>query len=157
MSASVPIRRTGEKNGRKRSLLTDGNGVPLSLVAAGANRHDAKLLEPTLDAIVAQRPDPQQVSQHLCADAGYKGQPCMDAIVRRKYQPHVKQRREEADEIKREPGAKARRWAVERTHSWFNRWRKLLVSFEKSEASYVGLLSLATALICWRQTVVIYG
>lgn len=53
-------------------------------------------------------------------------------------------------------GAKARRWVVERTHSWFNRWRKLLVSYEKSEASYTGLLSLAAALICWRQTI-FYG
>jgi hypothetical protein len=46
---------------------------------------------------------------------------------------------------------------VERSHSWFNRFRKLLVSFEKTEASYVALLSLAVALICWRQTITIYG
>lgn len=34
------------------------------------------------------------------------------------------------------PGYKTRRWVVERSHSWFNRFRKLLVSFEKTEASY---------------------
>jgi transposase len=50
-----------------------------------------------------------------------------------------------------------RRWVVERTHSWINRFRKLRVSFEKKEASYVALLSLACAMICWRQTVVICG
>jgi len=33
----------------------------------------------------------------------------------------------------------------------------LLISFEKTEASYVALLSLACALISWRQTVTIYG
>ena len=55
------------------------------------------------------------------------------------------------------PGHKARRWVVERTHSWLNRFRKLLVSFEKTEASYTALLSLAAALICWRQTITIYG
>jgi len=55
------------------------------------------------------------------------------------------------------PGWKARRWVVERTHSWFNRYRKLLVSFEKTEANYIALLSLAAALICWRQTIPIYG
>lgn len=103
------------------------------------------------------RPDPVETVQHLCADAGYKGKPCMEVVVERNYQPHVKQRREEADEIKKVPGAKARRWVVERTHSWLNRWRKLLVSFEKTEASYIGLLSLAAALICWRQTIIIYG
>jgi putative transposase len=46
---------------------------------------------------------------------------------------------------------------VERTHSWLNRFRKLLVSFEKTEASYRALLSLAPALICRRQTISIYG
>jgi putative transposase len=46
---------------------------------------------------------------------------------------------------------------VERTHSWLNGYRKLLVSFEKTEASYLALLQLAAALICWRQTVTLYG
>src|SRR5690606_27121936 len=130
----VPIRPTGEKNGRKRSLLTDGNGIPLSLVAAGANRHDSKLLAPTLDSVVVDRPAPEAVKQGLCADAGYMGQPCMEGARERGYEPHIKQRREEAAELRTVPGAKARRWVVERTHSWFNRWRKLLVSFEKTEA-----------------------
>ena len=61
-----------EKNGRKRSLLVDARGVPLSLVVSGANRHDVKLLPSTLDAIVVRRPD--TVRPRLCADAGYKGQ-----------------------------------------------------------------------------------
>jgi transposase len=69
----------------------------------------------------------------------------------------IKQRREEAHEKRTDPGFKARRSVVERTHSWINRFRKLLVSFEKTEASYVALLSLACAMICWRQTVSIYG
>jgi putative transposase len=132
----------------------DARGVPLSLVVSGANCHDVKLLPATLDAIVVRRPD--TVQPHLCADAGYKGQPAHDAIVARSYLPHVKQRREEAADLtaQRHP---ARRWVVERTHSWFNRFRKLLVSFEKTEASYVGLLSLAAALISWRHSISIYG
>lgn len=91
--------------------------------------------------------------QHLCADAGYKGQPVRQAIQARGYLPHVRQRKEETAAKGQQPGFKARRWVVERTHSWFNRSRKLLVSFEKSEASYRALLSLAAALICWRQTI----
>ncbi len=138
-------------------MLTDGNGIPLSLVVAGANRHDSKLLAVTLDSIVVERPASDEVNQHLCADAGYKGKPCTKAARERGYRAHIKQRREEAAEIRAIPGAKARRWVVERTHSWLNRWRKLLVSFEKSAASYIGLLSLAAALICWRQTLSIYG
>ena len=138
-------------------MLTDANGIPLSLVVAGANRHDCMLLEPTLDSIVVERPLPQDMTQNLCADAGYKGAPARKVIEERGYVAHIKERREEADDIKNIPGVKARRWVVERTHSWMNRWRKLLVSFEKTEASYVGLLSLAAALICWRQVIPIYG
>jgi putative transposase len=80
----------------------------------------------------------------------------MNAVLARNYQPHIKQRREGRCQA-HPPGYKARRWAVERTRSWLNRFRKLLVSFEKNEASYVALLSLAAAMICWRRTIVIHG
>ena len=134
----------------------DGIGVPLSIVASGANTHDVKLLEATLDQIVMEIPG-RAGQNNLCADAGYKGAPATNAVVERDYQPHIKQRREEAHEKQKNPAFKARRWVVERTHSWLNRFRKLLVSFEKTEASYVALLSLAAAIICWRQTVSVYG
>ncbi len=80
-------------------------------------------------------------------------------LVPMKAGDRVKTDRRDAERLARSyrSGWKARRWVVERTHSWLNRYRKLLVSFEKSEASYVALLSLAAALICWRQTTSIYG
>jgi hypothetical protein len=46
---------------------------------------------------------------------------------------------------------------VERTHSWPNRFWKLLVGFKKTTAAYQGLLELAGALIAFRQMIVIYG
>ncbi len=120
--------------------------------------HDVKLLEPSLDQTLLARPEPDpEHAQHLCADGGYKGDPTLEAVAARNYRPHIKQRREEAEAKRKQPGWKARRWVVERTHSWFNRYRKLLVSFEKTEASYVALLSLACAMICWRQTAAIHG
>ena len=139
-------------------MLVDGRGVPLSIVASGANVPDVKLLAATLDQVVRARPAPRaKAPQHLCADAGYKGAPARQAVEKRHYRPHIKQRREEADGKRKRPGYKARRWVVERTHSWLNRFRKLLVSFEKTEESYVALLALAAAMICWRQTIIIYG
>ena len=139
-------------------MLVDGRGVPLSLVASGANVHDVKLLAATLDRVVRPRPAPtSRKSQRLCADAGYKGAPARQAAENRHYRPHIKQRREEAEAKRTVPGYRARRWVVERTHSWLNRYRKLLVSFEKTEESYVALLTLAAAMICWRQTIIIYG
>jgi transposase len=82
--------------------------------------------------------------------------PASDATVERDYKPHIKQRREEAHEKLTKPGFMACHWVEERTHSWINRFRKLLVSFEKTETSCVALLSLACAKICWRQVIGIY-
>jgi putative transposase len=137
-------------------LLVDARGVPLSLIVKGANVHDVKLLAATLDQKVIQQPAAEE-KPHLCADAGYKGEPAQQEVIERGYQPCIKQRREEAEEKKRDPNKKARRWVVERTHSWLNRFRKILVRFEKTDLAYLGLLQLACAMICWRTTIVIYG
>ena len=55
------------KAGTKRSLLVEGQGGPLSVVIAGANVHDTKLLEATLDAIVVERPTPTEERPQSCA------------------------------------------------------------------------------------------
>jgi putative transposase len=149
---------TGGKNGRKRSLLVDGRGIPLSLVASGANVHDSKLLESTLKSIACPRPKAgREPSETLCVDAGYVGYPVLVTSRKQNYRLNLKTRAEEREEKLNNPEHEARRWVVERTHSWLNRFRKLLVSFEKTEASYMGLLVLAAALITWRQTIPIYG
>lgn len=136
----------------------DGRGVPLSIAASGANVHDVKLLEQTLDAVVVARPEADENHpQHLCGDAGYVGKDALASVVARNYQPHIRPRKQEAEEKLRIPGYRARRWVVERSHSWFNGYRKLLVSFEKTEASYRALLYIAAALTCWRQTIPICG
>ena len=140
----------------------DGRGVPLSLVVTGANRHDVSQLEAVLAAIVVKRPQPpRRRSKHLCADAGYTGAPALGIIEQHGYIPHVKGRGQEATELKRDPNKKARRWVVEVAHSWFNRFRKLLVRYEKLERSFRALNHLAAAIIAFRKVPlavnIIYG
>jgi transposase len=139
-------------------LLVDARGVPLSLIVSGANRHDVTQLEPVLDAVVVPRPDRPQ-REHLCADAGFAGKPADQAIRERNYTPHVRPRGEERQ--RRIKGHKARRWVVEVAHSWFNRFRKLLVRYEKLHRSFVALNMLAAAIICFRhipaKVNIIYG
>ena len=155
----VRTRPTGEKKGRKRSLLVDGRGVPLSIAVSGANLHDSKLLDRTLAQVAVPRPEVTgwKNQQYLCLDAGYVGYPVSKIARKHNYYPRVKSRAEERLIKYRYPDSKPRRWVVERTHSWLNRYRKLLVSFEKTEASYTALVQLAAALICWRHTISIYG
>jgi putative transposase len=117
----------------------DARGVPLSIVASGANTHDVKLLGQTLDGIVVARPQPDEDNpQHICANAGYVGKDARDAVTSRGYRPHIRGRNQEAEEKQRLTGYKPRRWVVERSHSWFNGYRKILVSFEKSRSKLPG-------------------
>jgi putative transposase len=135
-------------------LLVDGRGVPLSFRVAGANRHDVKMLAATMDAVVVKRP-PRDVTENLCLDNGYQGEAARLDIVEREYVPHVCGRGEEAR--RKRTGHRPRRWVVERTHSWLNRYRKPLVRFEKLSDSHEGLLEIACALTAFRQCVCIYG
>lgn len=48
------------KTGTKRSVLSEGGGVPIGLVVAGANRNDFKLLRETIESIVVERPQPTE-------------------------------------------------------------------------------------------------
>jgi transposase len=121
----------------------------------GANRHDVSQLELVLDEIIIKRPD--DIEHNLCADKGYSGQPAFDAMVTRKYIPHVKQRGEEIQEKKTIPGHRACRWIAEVSRSWFNRFRKLLVRYEMLADSYMALLHMAAAIIAFRKAGVIYG
>jgi len=140
----------------------DGRGVPLSIIVTGANRHDVSQLVAVLDAIVVTRPaPPDRRSKHLCADAGYTGAAALRTIEEHGYIPHVRGRGEEAAAKRRHPNQRARRWVVEVAHSWFNRFRKLLVRYEKLERSFLGLNHLAAAIIAFRKTPlainIIYG
>jgi len=142
-------RQIGGKKGTKRSLLVDGRGAPLSLIVAGANRHDVKLLAQTLDSIVVPRPKPtKRHPQNLCVDKGYAGKPAEREMRDRGYIPHVPKKG--MPKARHKTQGRARRWVVERTHSWMNNYRKLRVRYEKKAANFEALLHLAIAIICWR-------
>ena len=141
------------KQGVKRSLLTEATGIPLAIVIDGANRHDMKLVERTLGSIMAKRPRPTRANpQGLCLDKGYDFDE-VRAIVRKfGFTAHIRARGEEAKAIKAEAGFKARRWVVERTHSWMNRFRRILVRWEKLPETFIAMLHLACGIITWRAT-----
>ena len=120
------------KSGTKRSLLTDGNGIPLAITVDGANRHDKKLVEGTLEAIVIERPPPDEVKQNICMDKGYDYTDIRELVEAYGYTAHIRSRGEEITEKQNIPGFRARRWVVERSHSWLNRFRRLLIRWEKN-------------------------
>jgi IS5 family transposase len=145
-------RRIWEKNGSKRHLLVDGRGVPLSLVVTGANRRDVSPLGAVLKAIMVERPRPNvRRHKHLCADAGYTGASALKAIEEHGYIPHVKGRAKEAEELKCALSKRAKQWVVEVAHSWFNRFHKLLVRYEKLDSSFLSLNHLGAFIMALRK------
>ncbi len=140
------------KQGTKRSLLVEGGGVPVGLSVAGANRNDFKLLEATIQSIPVRRPKPTKTRpQHACLDKGYDFDEARAVLQAYGFVAHIRSRGEEARaKRKKKPGEKARRWVVERTHSWFNRFRSILTRWSKKAANYQGMLCFVCGLIAYR-------
>ena len=135
-------------------MLTEANGVPLAIVVAGANRNDFKLARETIESIVIARPKvTRDAPQGLCLDKGYDYSEVRELVDEFRFTAHIRCRSEEARAIKRSARFKARRWVVERSHSWMNRFRRILVRWEKRADTYVAMLHLVKAL----RTVLAHG
>ncbi len=142
-------------------MLTEAAGIPVGLVVEGANCHDMKLVRATLQSVPQSVEHKRQANltdgagieapqeQGLCLDAGYDYDEVRRIAAEFGYTTHIRGRGEEKKA--KEAGKKARRWVVERTHSWLNRYRRLLVRWEKHASNYLALLHFACALITWNR------
>jgi putative transposase len=140
------------KIGTKRSLLTDGRGVPIGLAVDGANRHDFKLTRETIESMAVERPEATpDAPQGMCLDKGDDYDEVRDLLDEFGFTAHIRARGEEAQALKHEAGFKARRGVVERTHSWMNRFRRVLIRWDKKTCHYMAFLHLACAYITYRQ------
>ena len=118
----------------------------------GANRHDQPLLEPTLESIPIERPEPTpERPQGLCLDRGYDSPSMHEVAIRHRYTPHIRTRGEEIKQKAHTPGWRARRWVVEACHSWLNRNRALLIRWSKKDENHLALLMLASGLIAFKK------
>ena len=111
-----------------------------------------------LEAKVRQAPE--GTIENLCLDAGYTGEAHKSRVIDYGYIPHIRGRGEEISDKDKNPEYKPRRWIVEVAHSWFNRFRKILIRFEKKAKNYLALLHFAAAIIAFRKInngEIIYG
>ena len=146
------------KLGTKRHILTDKNGIPLSVVITSANTHDATVAIDTVDSMVIKRRQSYKLidrnkrkKQNLCLDKAYHSKEVEQEIIKRGYIPHIRHRREEERIFHRKHPA--RRWVIERTNSWHNRFRKLFTRYEKKDENYLGLVQLANSIIVYRRVI----
>jgi transposase len=141
------------KIGTKRSVLTDGRGVPLGLAVDGAHRNDGTLTRETIERIAVDRPDATpDAPQGRCLDQGYAENEVRALLDECGFTAHIRARGEEAEALKQEAGFKARRWVVERTHSGMHRFRRILLRWDKQGRNDLGFLHLACAYITYRQS-----
>jgi len=132
-------------------LLTEGHGVPIGLAIEGANRHDMKLVRATIEHMVVDRPEPTaEVPHGMCLDKGYDYDEVREILAEFGFTAHITARGDEAKDLKQEAGKRARRWVVERSHSWMNRFRRILVRWDKKPENYLAFLHFACALIAFR-------
>lgn len=130
--------------------------MPIGLAVAGANRHDMKLVEATLASVPVERPAPStEQPHHLSLDKGYDYDAVRETVAAYGYTAHIRTRGEETTAQREIPGYRARRWVVERTHSWMNRFRRLLIRWEKKVENYIALVHFACAWIAFRAARVI--
>jgi putative transposase len=122
------------------------------VIIAGANVHDTKLLAETIESIVVERPEPSAAKpQNLCLDKGYDNPTGRQAVQNAVYEPHIRRIGEEKYDQKKKKTLPARRWVVERTFSWLQKCRALLVRYDKKPANYLGLIQLACSLLWFRR------
>ena len=119
----------------------------------GANRHDCKLVRAALESIPVERPkSDEDAPQGMCLDKAYDSDEVRGMLAEFGFTAHIRARGEEAKAIRKEAGFKARRWVVERTHSWMNRFRRVLVRWEKKPEAYLAMLHFACALIAYKRS-----
>ena len=134
----------------KRHILTDGRGVPVSVCISGANVHDKWLLGDVLDAVIVRKKSGKpHVPDNICLDKGYDYLDCEAEVISRGIEPHIRRRGEPP--LLGCVRGKPRRWVVERTNSWHNRFRGLLIRWERKGDNYLALVHLASGLIAFQQ------
>lgn len=130
--------------------------MPLAVVVSAANRTDMKVADAVLDSIVVERPAPTpRRPQHLCRDKGFDYRETRQAAERRGYTVHTPKRGVDTPPPPPEQRQPARRWTIERTNSWHNRFRKLRVRYERHPDNYLALTHIACLLITYRTRLVL--
>jgi transposase len=129
------------KQGGKRSVAVEADGIPLGVVAAPANRRDDGLLAATLQTLASLGPLPTQPAATVHLDAGYDWKPCRDELAARGLVGRIARRGQPA------PIQVGRRWVIERTHAWANNYGKLRWCTERRQRVVDFWLALTLAII----------
>ena len=144
------------EGGAKRSLTTVADGIPVGLAVYRANVNDIRLFQLTIEGCICRLGFEQADSdEELCLDKGYDSTAIRELVEKAYgYISHIRSRGEEKRALKQTSREKPRRWVVERTHGWLNRFRAILVRWEKRVENHIAVLHLACAYFTLRRLMV---
>lgn len=151
--APIGGKRTGpspvdrRKQGIKLGVIVEGKGLPVALIAARGNRNDQKLLNPLLDNL------PKQIRQsgtcYLHGDGGFDCATNRKGLVGRGFAAVIPLRKpKNKPRILQEKDTK--RWVVERTFSWINRFRRVFICYERKADHFLSLVQMAFQMLIFR-------
>ena len=124
----------------------------MGLAVEGAHRNDFKMVEATRTSILIERPTPTPAQpQGMCLANGDDDDEGRERLAEFGFTAHIRARGEEAKALTQEAGFKARRWVVERTHRGMNRFRRVLIRWDKNVGNALALLHRACASMTYRQ------
>ena len=131
--------------------MVEGHGVPIGLAVDGANRPDMKMVRETIESIPVERPKPTAAEpQHMGLDNGYNYAEPKAIVEEFGFTAQLPPKKDEAQAVKRRARSKVRRYVVERSHSWVNRFRGILIRWNKKPENYIAMLHFAFAIITYR-------
>jgi len=137
--------------GTKVVDLVDSHGTPLAVHFASANQHEVNLLEPTLDNL----PFEDVVPEHLLYDRAADSDDLRERLQEERgielVCPHRHNRRRPKLQDGRACRRYKRRYKIERTHSWFQNFRRTLVRYETTLERYTGWIYLACVILTLRR------
>ena len=127
--------------GLKWHLMVDVGGRLLALILTAANVHDSRAAIPLVKLSRKSWPFVEKV----WADKGYQGDAVADAVRPVEVEIVTGPKNQKGFIVQK------RRWVVERSFSWIERNRRLLVNHEKLEASVTAYVILAASMVLVRR------
>jgi putative transposase len=136
------------KLGTKRSIIVEKNGIIIGCSLGAGNRHDSKLFESSVQSIPSCIQQPYYKEMHL--DSAYDSKNIRVILFNRYYVPKIAKNRRRLNQPATQTKEK-KRWIVESAHSWMNRFRRLLIRFEKIANNYLALMQFSFSIIAFNK------
>ena len=138
--------------GTKLHVVTDGNGIPLAVMASAGQRHESLYAEPILEATRVRRANGRCRTRpgHVAGDKGYSYPRIRAYLRRRRIKAVIPTRSDQRADPRFDPTLYRRRNVVERCVGWLKENRRLGTRHEKLAVTFTAMAQLAIVRRCFR-------